>query len=118
MRDIKFRMWDETKKTMTKSILLEDMVLKASTRNPKTFHWNCDIPIMQYIGIDDAHGVGIFEGDILSFTTDSTLTGVVKYTDRSFECEMYDLDYDDVLNYKSEYIEIIGNIHENPELIK
>ena len=46
-REIKFRAWDEANKKMTKSMLLEDLILKASLQNPDTFQWDSEIPMMK-----------------------------------------------------------------------
>ena len=78
--------------------------------------------IVQSIGLRDKNGVDIFEGDLVEH--DDNING----TWETFEaCEIvYDGDYaqfcfkNDASNFLSYYrnLCIIGNIHENPELLE
>lgn len=84
----------------------------------------------QYTGLKDNNGTKIFEGDIIYFTVfdstggDTQYLGTVKYikefTDFDIEVEnkeikIFNLSW--VLSQDDEF-EIIGNIHDNPELLK
>lgn len=87
----------------------------------------------EFTGLTDKNGTKIFEGDILRAHHDNsekTLVGIVKYgryTDDEGEGEWDYLGwYIDVSGYCSSVlipesldiaIEVIGNIHDNPELI-
>lgn len=71
----------------------------------------------QYTGLTDKNGVKIFEGDIV-YVPDEEEAGVVAWDDESarFTIELTGLliDFD---NYLAIYMEVIGNIYDNPELI-
>ena len=72
----------------------------------------------QYTGLTDKNGVRIFEGDIVSLVKHDGLIYKVVYVPCRYElvnskgvnCFVLDI-------YKSENIEVIGNIHDNPELL-
>lgn len=72
----------------------------------------------QYTGLNDRNGVRIFEGDIVSLAKHNGLIYKVVYEPCRFElvnskdinCFVLDI-------YKSEDIEVIGNIHD-PELLE
>ena len=80
----------------------------------------------QYTGLTDKNGTKIFEGDILG--TDITRPYlIVEYRDASFmfNCNDGGEDYYDIMlpilkeaHTKYEYGEVIGNIYDNPELLK
>lgn len=74
----------------------------------------------QYTGLTDKKGKKIFEGDIIICDTSMYrhVTGIVKYSENA-SCY-----YIEVLNSSNDYlfnrenILIIGNIHDNPELLE
>ena len=86
-----------------------------------------DIILMQYTGLKDRNGKEIYEGDIVRYVSwlneyspeEITLVRPVVFRDGSFfpipkhdECE------DGYYSWGLKDFEVIGNIHENPELIK
>ena len=79
--------------------------------------------IDQYTGLKDKNGVKIFEGDGLYFHHDDgegNYAGVVEWIaggDWLGWGLMVDGSPDELLVDHSESLEVIGNIHENPELI-
>lgn len=75
---------------------------------------------LQYTGLKDKNGVEIFEGDILNLTEDGKYLSVVKWNQKTcaFCCGWLGGNKDSDHLYGAEMAEVIGNIHENPELIE
>ena len=80
-----------------------------------------DIELLQYIGMKDKNNNEIYEGDILKLRDNHGIQ-LVKYYDEwgAFVVEYVKSKPLVVLgmSYYKEDIEVIGNIYENPELIK
>lgn len=77
-----------------------------------------DNEIMQYTGLTDKNGVEIYEGDIIK--NPAGAIGVVKWVTARFEVVYTDSQLGKInwQLYSSGALEVIGNIHENPELLK
>jgi uncharacterized phage protein (TIGR01671 family) len=80
--------------------------------------------LMQYTGLKDKNGKEIYEGDILNFGNKNNVevifdNGCFNVFDEPLGWDFtpdYDNDYKPIkTNFK--YCEVIGNIHENPELL-
>ncbi len=77
--------------------------------------------IGQFTGLQDKNGKDIYEGDIIRF-----VKGLVKESGRWVDdAEIYAVEYDGAVFYPlcnlskvTDSIEIIGNIYDNPELLK
>lgn len=111
MREIKFRAWDKEKNKM----LGWENDDGGMQNTPLGMIINRDyIELMQYTGLKDKTGREIYEGDILEFTfacANHPQKYVVEWEYKSHEWKLHNADMND-------YLEIIGNIYENPEKIK
>jgi uncharacterized phage protein (TIGR01671 family) len=139
MREIKFRGWDKKNKLMTKALVINFgfnggivNILSNTVRNGEAVIPGNDCILMQYTGLTDNNGKEIFEGDICKITATQytsnetisleegdTFTASVRYDSYRFtistkESEMCLAQ----VEYEEMEIEIIGNIYENPELLK
>jgi len=127
VREIKFRAWDKSSKAMckVKQILKFDGNMHFILDNPNSDFWGnnygCDInriELMQYTGRHDINGKEVYEGDTVKAKDSYTgreFTGNIEFRDCSF-CIVGDcvsncrwMDYE---------VEVIGNVWENPELLK
>ena len=116
MREIKFRAWD---KLGLSGGMIYDVQFR---REEQTFdqYINTDegrYILMQYTGLKDKNGKEIYEGDILQRTKPEWLF-VVKWVD--FRARFILDGIGTVLRQDisfSEVCEIIGNIHQHPELL-
>ena len=136
MRPIKFRAWEKNLRAM---ISVDSINFEAGLINMelvwRTFE---EIELMQYTGLKDKNGTEIFEGDIIEYegkTNDHGIPwgwefttsgkGVVKYDLAGYL--VFDLHTDNLvkenlneflIQYEEIDVIVIGNIYENPELLK
>lgn len=73
----------------------------------------------QYTGLTDKNGKRIFEADIVKVYDvycNETVVGVVEFCDGSFH--IYDKDFTLYDRWMYCKVEVIGNVHDNPELLE
>ena len=134
MREFKFRVWSIEEKQFISPNILEvfdesgDLTafkyIKTGKLNPLYMPVENYI-IQQYTGLTDKNKKEIYEGDILDFTARYKQTGPVEviYYGASFGCVVTDdgglKEFWNLSHIVQQYYpEIIGNIFENPELLK
>ena len=121
MRELKFRAWCKSEKKMIYNIQNEfEERIELGMDCFSDYLKNDDFIVEQYTGLKDKNGKMIYEGDIVkmpdwavepkykkvSFVKLSC--GFEPFVNGCFECVSPD----------SEEVEVIGNIHENPELLE
>ena len=129
MRIVKFRAWDWGSSKMEYS------------ENPPSFSFwkyvaydsNCLETLMQYTGLNDKNGKEIYEGDILTVNVypyidegKQNYVGVVEWIFAGFRTVLKCVNKDkrgisDGINEpleEGEDFEVIGNVHENPEILE
>ena len=81
--------------------------------------WEVDpATVGQYTGLTDKNCKKIFEGDIVDILTENEELGLVVYEDGGFLVEADGFCVDFHANINGTDLEVIGNIHDNPELLK
>jgi len=117
MRDIKFRCWDETCGCYVQSgIQFNNTTMELEHIQHQA--------IEQYTGLKDRNGTEIYEGDILKWADDDGVYFEVFYHDGRAKFDCCRSHYQgsrcggSVPSITSTSFEVIGNIHQNPEILK
>ena len=128
-REIKFRVWDKFQnKFLDHSCYFNSKDFNEFTAFERYF--KCDEEgciLQQYTGLKDKNGREIYEGDIVQYNRRSSYDGInfeVKWSEDNWGWVLVSKNKDYLVNertpegYRYEFIEIVGNIFENPDLLK
>jgi hypothetical protein len=122
-REIKFRAWDKRGKKMQRVGSVHFYETHIEVYCPDALeqpYRNTSIELMQYTGITDKNGKEIYEGDIVSgrfginkFVIPSEMKMLHTGGESNMSCYGWNFK-----GYDNTQLEVIGNIYENPELMK
>lgn len=105
-------------------VTVYDTPRKKGIETPRRIYEIVPETVGQYTGLTDRNGVKIFEGDIIKycpyFYKDEEEIGYIKWckNNATYFVELMDGAVDDFYLGIAKKCEIIGNIHDNPELLR
>lgn len=125
-REIKFRVWSGFE--MTHDVIIGKFgafyvnpsnngldINDSASLTPFNTKYPDNFPVMQYTGLKDKKGLEIYDGDIIIYNFKTPVT------DGEFQSPVF---FDEFMWLTNEHslnricnIEVIGNIHQNPELL-
>lgn len=122
MREIKFRAWDAVNKTMEYRVNVSDgHAVKYGYQSFSPDNTVFNSPIMQFTGLHDKNFQEIYEGDIIQRVLNPIeiphpiiIRDFVEYRGGCFILS----NRTTLLRTSMPNIEVIGNVYENPDLLK
>ena len=140
MREIKFRAWDASRSLMITSDMLSPRFISLDgnhmyieTERMECFGGGYDLKrqefdsLMQFTGLKDANDVDVYDGDIVSISYDGEPETIHKVCWGGVEYPAFELNPElgaecngfSEIHCAGDYeLKVIGNIHQNPELLE
>jgi len=129
-RPIKFRVWDKLAERMiyphndNQQHFIID--LNGQFHNLQNGSGGDDYVIQQYTGLTDKNGKEIYEGDIVQYNQNSSYDNmdfIAKWSDDKLGFIFQSNSGEQLVNQtphlnRFKHLEVVGNIFENPELLK
>jgi hypothetical protein len=127
MREIKFRAWDKENKKMLEvdginfnefgfqQFKAPAIVCNLPDTELRQIIKLSEIELMQYTEIKDKNGREIYEGDVVTFNHPNKSNWIVKDI---ISLASLIITWEKATHKTKTEIEVIGNIHQNPELLK
>ena len=114
---LKLKAWDKKRKRLAKVIAI-NLYLKQVVLKDITVPFE-DAEIIESTGLKDKNGVEIYEGDIVKPVNFARWIGCVEYLpDQAAFAINSHRESPIFLNQFTRGVEVLGNIYENPELLK
>ena len=127
MKGLKFIVWDKERECYLDETELAGItpdgkyILYIEDEEISRLEINGNYIVEQYTGLKDKNGKEIYENDIVEYTTcyygnEKRHRKVVEWKEWDSDDfgEPHNIGYRDL----SEYMEVVGNIHENPDLLE
>lgn len=121
MKGLKFRVWDKERECYLDETELAGItpdgkyILYIEDEEISRLEINGNYIVEQYTGLKDKNGKEIYENDIVSVQNKNRKNeydiGVVEFGKAAFRCPFL------LGRYHSGQVEVIGNIHENADLL-
>lgn len=120
--EIKFRAWDKGHQKMSQPF---DLFESDDYLSDGPLKFLNNVEVMQFTGLLDKNGKEIYEGDMLAGFSETSGPLEVQWFDGSFELHFhksanaaYHRHCAQISSNETNLMEVIGNVHENAELVK